>query len=353
MGIATVGVYSDADRETLAAHEADEAVRLPGDSAAETYLDIEKVVDAAVRTGCDGIHPGYGFLAENADFARACEAAGVKLIGPSADVIATMGLKTEAKRRMREADVPVLDQVEVTGTTAADLAAACEKLGWPLLVKASAGGGGRGMRIVESAGELAAAVETAQREAGAAFGDETVFIEPYIEASRHVEIQIFGDTHGNVIHLGERECSIQRRHQKIIEESPSPAVDEALRTAMGEAAVRGGMAIGYEGAGTVEFLLADDRKFYFLEVNTRLQVEHPVTECVTGLDLVRLQILVADGERLPAEAMHAEMSGHAIEARLYAEDPTREVHAGDRTVGQISCTPGSGRAGRDRRDRRK
>lgn len=342
MGSETVAVYSDADRETPAAWEADSAVALGGTSAAESYLDIGKIVDAAVKTGCDGIHPGYGFLAENADFARACEAAGVTLIGPPADVIAAMGAKTEAKRRMREADVPVLEQVDVGGTSADELTAACEKLGWPVLVKASAGGGGRGMRIVRNAGELAAAVETAQREAGAAFGDETVFIEPYVEASRHVEIQIFGDTHGNVVSLGERECSIQRRHQKIIEEAPSPAVDDALRQAMGEAAVRGGKAIGYVGAGTVEFLLAEGGKFYFLEVNTRLQVEHPVTECVTGLDLVRLQILVADGEPLPEAAINAKMQGHSIEARLYAEDPARDFMPAVGTLRRFRVPDGEG-----------
>jgi acetyl-CoA carboxylase biotin carboxylase subunit len=324
MGIASVAVFSDPDRDSLFVREADEAVPLGGSTPAESYLQIDKLLAAAARTSADAVHPGYGFLAENADFAQQCLDAGLTFIGPTPDAIRAMGSKIEAKRRMQAAGVPVLPSIDVTGQSPAQLLKEAQPLGFPLLVKASAGGGGRGMRIVHSAQELAAHVEAAGREALGAFGDATVFIEPYIESSRHVEIQIFGDTHGQVVHLFERECSIQRRHQKIVEEAPSVAVDDKLRAAMGTAAVQGGQAIGYVGAGTVEFLLNNDGKFYFLEVNTRLQVEHPVTECITGLDLVRLQILVAQGHPLPPEALHPHINGHAIEVRLYAEDPRRD-----------------------------
>jgi acetyl-CoA carboxylase biotin carboxylase subunit len=321
MGIATVAVCSEADRDALFVREADEVVPLGGVRPSESYLRGEAMVDAARRSASNAIHPGYGFLAENADFARACRDAGFVFIGPPTDAIAAMGSKIEAKRRMQAAGVPLLATIEVGGQPAEAVLQQVESLSWPVLIKASAGGGGRGMRIVRSRGEFAALLATAREEAQSAFGDATVFVEPYLEGARHIEIQIFGDTHGNVIHLFERECSIQRRHQKIIEESPSPAVDEPLRRAMAEAAVRAAKEIGYVNAGTIEFLLAPDGKFYFLEVNTRLQVEHPVTECVTGLDLVRLQILIARGEPISAEVREATLRGHAIEARLYAEDP--------------------------------
>jgi acetyl-CoA carboxylase biotin carboxylase subunit len=324
MGIRSVAVFSEPDRQSPFVAEADEAVPLGGCTPGESYLRIDRILEAAARAGADAIHPGYGFLAENADFARASAAQGVKLIGPPAEAIAAMGSKIEAKRRMRQAGVPVLPSMDVQGQSIDELAREADNLGWPVLIKASAGGGGRGMRIVRSARELAAAMDAARIESKSAFGDDTVFIEPYLEAPRHVEIQIFGDSHGNVIHLFERECSIQRRHQKIVEEAPSPALDEDLRQRMGQAAVMAGKAIGYQSAGTVEFLLAPDRKFYFLEVNTRLQVEHPVTECITGLDLVRLQIEVAQGAPLSAAAREARIAGHAIEARLYAEDPRRD-----------------------------
>jgi acetyl-CoA carboxylase biotin carboxylase subunit len=321
MGISTVAVFSEPDRDALFVREADEAVALGGATPAESYLRIDAIIAAAQRTTADAVHPGYGFLAENADFARACTAAGLTFVGPSAEAIAAMGSKVEAKRRMQAAGVPVLPTVEVAKQPAAVLLAEAQNLGFPVLVKATAGGGGRGMRIVGRTDELAEAVTAAGREAQAAFGDGAVFLEPYVEAARHVEIQIFGDTHGNLVHLFERECSIQRRHQKIIEEAPSTAVDDALRAALGDAAVRAGKAIGYVGAGTVEFLLRADGQFFFLEVNTRLQVEHPVTEAVTGLDLVRLQLLVARNEPLPEVALHPTLLGHAIEARLCAEDP--------------------------------
>lgn len=324
MGVSTVAIFSEPDRDAPFVSEADEAVALGGATPAESYLRIDAVIDAAKRTGADAVHPGYGFLAENAEFARRCAEAGLTFVGPTPEAIAAMGSKIEAKRRVAAAGVPLLGSVEVGKQSATELKKAADELGWPILVKASAGGGGRGMRIVRQGEDLAAAIQAAQGEAQSAFGDGTVFLEPYIESSRHVEIQIFGDTHGNVIHLFERECSIQRRHQKIVEESPSPALNEELRAKMGEAAVKAGKAINYTNAGTVEFLLADNGKFYFLEVNTRLQVEHPVTECITGLDLVRLQIEVARGAPLSTAALAARISGHAIEVRLYAEDPRRD-----------------------------
>jgi acetyl/propionyl-CoA carboxylase alpha subunit len=321
MGIGTVAVYSDADARAPFVHEADEAVRLPGNTPAETYLRAELVVEAARRSGADAVHPGYGFLSENAEFARAVEAAGLVWVGPPPDAIETMGSKLGAKELMQKAGVPTLPWVEDP--------ADADTVGYPLLVKASAGGGGRGMRIVRDPADLETAVEGARREAGSAFGDDTVFLERYLDAPRHIEIQVFADTHGNVVSLFERECSIQRRHQKIVEESPSPAVDDALRAEMGDAAVAAAKAVGYVGAGTVEFVLATEgsgagKEFAFLEMNTRLQVEHPVTELITGLDLVRLQLLVAMGEPLPAEALAPSIDGHAIEVRLYAEDATQD-----------------------------
>jgi propionyl-CoA carboxylase alpha chain len=313
MGIGTVAVYSDADASAPFVGDADEAVHLPGNTPAETYLRSDLIVAAAQRAGADAMHPGYGFLSENAEFARAVETAGLVWVGPPAEAIETMGSKLGAKELMQKAGVPTLPWANDPAET--------DRVGFPLLVKASAGGGGRGMRIVRSASELADAVVGARREAGSAFGDDTVFLERYLEAPRHIEIQIFADTHGNVVSLFERECSIQRRHQKIVEEAPSPAVDDDLRKRMGEAAVAAAAAVGYVGAGTVEFVLAHDSdEFAFLEMNTRLQVEHPVTECITGLDLVRLQLLVAMGEALPAEALSPRITGHAVEVRLYAED---------------------------------
>jgi acetyl/propionyl-CoA carboxylase alpha subunit len=322
-GIATVAVYSEPDRGAAFVKEADLAVALGGASASETYLDVRKILDAARRSGADAVHPGYGFLAENAAFARACREAGLVFIGPPVEAIAAMGSKVEAKRRMAAASVPVIQSAEIAE---GDLRSAAERVGYPLLVKASAGGGGRGMRLVRAAGDLAGAVASARREAASAFGDGTVFLERFLEGARHIELQVFADSHGHVVHLLERECSIQRRHQKIVEECPSVVLEAnpTLRRAMGEAACAAAAAIGYLGAGTVEFLVTAAGDFYFLEMNTRLQVEHPVTECVLGLDLVRLQILVAEGAPLPEAALHPLARGHAIEARLYAEDPERE-----------------------------
>jgi acetyl/propionyl-CoA carboxylase alpha subunit len=321
MDIDTVAVYSDADRFAPYVRDADEAVHLPGTAPADTYLRADLILDGARRTGVDAVHPGYGFLSENEAFARGCAAAGIVFVGPSPEAIAAMGSKIEAKRMMADAGVPVLPGATVGADADADsLRVAATEIGFPILVKAAFGGGGRGIRIVSAQHELVEAVRSAQREAAAAFGDGTVFLEKFVESPRHIEVQIFGDRHGAVVHLGERECSIQRRYQKIIEESPSTAVDADLREELGRAAVAAGKALSYEGAGTVEFAMAQDGSFYFLEVNTRLQVEHPVTELVTGIDLVRGQLLVAGGEPLPAEMCGATPTGHAVEVRLYAED---------------------------------
>ena len=325
LGIATVAVFSDADAGAHFVRAADEAVRLPGTAPADTYLRVDLLVDAARRTGADAVHPGYGFLSEQPAFAQACADAGLVFVGPPVAAIEVMGSKLASKALMAEAGVPVLPGAAVTdamtGPTGGDaLRAAGEEIGFPILVKASAGGGGRGMRAVHGPADLVDAVAAAQRESAAAFGDGTVFLERLVERPRHVEVQVLADAHGTVVHLFERECSIQRRHQKVIEEAPSPAVDDALRARITEAAVAAAHAVGYVNAGTVEFVLAPDGTFAFLEMNTRLQVEHPVTELVTGLDLVALQLRIAQGEPLPAEVLDARLHGHAIEARLYAED---------------------------------
>jgi acetyl/propionyl-CoA carboxylase alpha subunit len=318
LGIATVAVYSDPDAEAPYVTLADEAVRLPGAPPADTYLRGALVIAAATATGADAVHPGYGFLSENAAFARTCADAGLIFVGPTPDTIAAMGSKTGAKAIMAAAGVPVLPGVTITG--AEDLAEAARTTGFPLLVKAAFGGGGRGMRLVTAPADLAEAVASARSEAASAFGDGAVFLERFVTDPRHVEVQILGDVAGTVVHLFERECSIQRRYQKIVEECPSPAVDARLRAALATAAVTAGRAVGYTGAGTVEFVLDRDGSFYFLEMNTRLQVEHPVTEAVTGLDLVELQLRIAEGEELPPQIREARINGHAIEARLYAED---------------------------------
>jgi propionyl-CoA carboxylase alpha chain len=324
LDVTTVAVFSDADAGAPFVQLADEAVRLPGNTPSATYLRGDRIIAAALRTGADAVHPGYGFLSENAEFARAVLDAGLVWVGPPPSAIEAMGSKIAAKEMMTAAGVPVLAGITVdqeSDLDAADLIARVPgEIGYPVLVKAAFGGGGRGMRVVRDEADLADAVEGARREAASAFGDGTVFLERYVDAPRHVEVQIFGDSHGNVVDLFERECSIQRRYQKIIEEAPSPAVDDALRRELGAAAVAAGKAIGYVGAGTVEFVLGADGGFFFLEVNTRLQVEHPVTELVTGLDLVALQLAVAEGHPLPDEARVATLNGHAIEARVYAED---------------------------------
>lgn len=318
MGIATVAVYADGDADAPFVRDADVAIALNGSTSAETYLDVDKVLAACEASGADAVHPGYGFLSENARFAEAVQAMGLTWIGPPVAAIEQMGDKLAAKTLMREANVPTLPEQAVTAELNLEEAAA--EIGYPVLVKASAGGGGRGMRIVNEATGLNDAVEAARREAGAAFGDDTVFLERWLESSRHVEIQIMGDLHGNVVHMFERECSIQRRHQKIIEEAPSPAISEDQRQAMGGAAIAAAQKLGYTSAGTVEFLVSGE-EFWFLEVNTRLQVEHPVTEAITGLDLVREQIRLAEGEELGYTQDDLTINGHSIEARVYAENP--------------------------------
>ncbi len=342
MGMAGVAVYSDADARAPHVDEADEAVRLGPAPSRDSYLAIDRLLDAARATGADAVHPGYGFLSENAGFAERCAAAGLTFIGPPAAAIRAMGSKIEAKRIMAAAGVPVVPGVSGAGLDDAALAREAATIGFPLLVKASAGGGGKGMRVVPDAGGLPAALAAARREARGAFGDDTLLVERYVERPRHVELQIFADTRGHAVHLFERECSIQRRYQKVLEEAPSPAVDPALRARMGDAAVAAAKAIGYVGAGTVEFVLGPDGAFYFLEVNTRLQVEHPVTEMVTGLDLVRLQIEVAEGRPLPFAQDDLRLDGHAIEARLYAEDPARNFLPSTGTIllWEEACLPG-------------
>jgi acetyl-CoA carboxylase biotin carboxylase subunit len=319
MGIGSVAVYSDADADAPHVRLADEAVPIGPAPARESYLVVDKLIAAAAATGADAVHPGYGFLAENARFAAAVNEAGLTFIGPPPQAIATMGDKVAARALMEQAGVPVVPATPVLPAEPAAFAEAAATLGFPVVIKAAAGGGGKGMRIVRRVEELPEAVAGAAREAAAAFGDGRIYLERYLERPRHVEVQVFADTHGTVVHLGERECSIQRRHQKIVEESPSPAVDAALRAAMTDAGIRAAAAVDYVGAGTIEFLLDEQGRFYFLEMNTRLQVEHPVTEWITGLDLVREQILVAGGAPLSCE--HVTPRGHAMECRIYSEDP--------------------------------
>ncbi len=324
MGYRTVAVFSDADASARHVQLADEAVRIGPPPVGESYLDAAKLIAAAKQSGADAVHPGYGFLSENANFARACRDAGLVFIGPTPDAIAAMGNKAAAKRLMIEAGVPCVPGYQGSEQSDARFSAEARKIGFPVMVKAAAGGGGRGMRLVAAEADLLPALAAARREALGAFGSDELILEKAVVDARHIEIQVFGDSHGSIIHLGERDCSVQRRHQKVFEEAPSPAVKPELRRQMGAAAVAAARAIHYTGAGTVEFLLGADGKFYFLEMNTRIQVEHPVTEAVTGFDLVRWQLEVAAGKRLPASQDGIAMHGHAIEARLYAEDP----HAG-------------------------
>ncbi|MGY1752319.1 acetyl/propionyl/methylcrotonyl-CoA carboxylase subunit alpha [Blastococcus sp. SYSU D01042] len=325
MGIRSIAVHSDADAGALHTRLADVAVPIGPAPAAQSYLSIERVLDAATRTGAQAVHPGYGFLSENVDFAKACAAAGIVFIGPPVAAIEAMADKIRAKQTVTAAGVPVVPGRTEPGMTDAQVADAAVAVGFPALLKPSAGGGGKGMRVVRSAEELPDAIAAARREARGSFGDDTLLVERYVGNSRHIEVQVLGDAHGTVIHLGERECSLQRRHQKVVEEAPSPLLDTAMRASMGRAAVEAAKAVGYTGAGTVEFIVDADRPrdFFFLEMNTRLQVEHPVTEAITGLDLVELQVRVAAGERLPVEQSDVSLDGHAIEARLYAEDPAR------------------------------
>ena len=323
MGIATVAVYSDADAEALHVRMADEAIRIGPARSAESYLKVERIVEACLQSGAEAVHPGYGFLSENPRFARALAAAGVRFIGPGPDAIAAMGDKIESKKLARAAGVSsVPGHIDVVPDADAAVAIARD-IGYPVMIKASAGGGGKGMRIAANDAEVRDGFRSAASEAKSSFADDRIFIEKYVEQPRHIEIQVLGDNFGNIVYLGERECSIQRRHQKVIEEAPSPFLDPATRKAMGEQAVALARAVNYRSAGTVEFIVDPERNFYFLEMNTRLQVEHPVTELVTGLDLVELMIRIAAGESLPVNQDDIRLSGWAIEARVYAEDPTR------------------------------
>ena len=321
MGIASVAVYSDVDRASLHVRKADEAYSIGLAPAAESYLNIGKILNVAKRSGAEAIHPGYGFLSENATFAQACKDAGVKFIGPPASAMEIMGSKTRARRQMEKANVPFVPGTSKGLESVGQAKSVAEELGYPVMLKAAAGGGGKGMRRVFMQEEMGSAWQAARSEAERAFGSDEVYLEKVIVNPRHIEVQVIADEHGNIVYLGERECSIQRRHQKVMEEAPSPVVDEAMRRRMGEVAVRVAKAAGYANAGTVEFLADNDRNFYFLEMNTRLQVEHPVTELITGLDLVHLQIRIAAGEKLPFSQEDVQIRGHAIECRIYAEDP--------------------------------
>ncbi|MEV6664372.1 acetyl-CoA carboxylase biotin carboxylase subunit [Streptomyces nigra] len=344
LGVRSVAVFSDADADARHVREADTAVRIGPAPAAESYLSVERLLEAAARTGAQAVHPGYGFLAENAGFARACADAGLAFIGPPADAISLMGDKIRAKETVKAAGVPVVPGSSGSGLTDAELADAAREIGMPVLLKPSAGGGGKGMRLVRDEALLADEIAAARREARASFGDDTLLVERWIDRPRHIEIQVLADGHGNVVHLGERECSLQRRHQKIIEEAPSVLLDEATRAGMGEAAVQAARSCGYRGAGTVEFIVpgGDPSSYYFMEMNTRLQVEHPVTELITGIDLVEWQLRVAAGERLAFGQDDIRLTGHAVEARVCAEDPARGFLPSGGTVLKLREPQGDG-----------
>ena len=320
LAIETVAIYSDADRNALHTRYADEAYHVGGGAPAESYLAQERILDLARRAGADAIHPGYGFLAENASFARACADAGIVWIGPPPEAIEAMGSKVAARERMRAAGVPIIPGTTAPVTSPDEVRRLGDELGWPIAIKASAGGGGKGLKVVRDAGEAERAFESARREGEAYFSDASVYVERYLEDPRHVEVQVLADAHGSVIHLGERDCTIQRRHQKLVEETPSPAVDDELRARIGAIAVDAARAVGYTSAGTIEGLLSRDGEYFFLEMNTRIQVEHTVTELVTGIDLVREQVLIAAGERLSVRQEDVRLNGHAIECRINAED---------------------------------
>jgi acetyl-CoA carboxylase biotin carboxylase subunit len=321
MGIAAVAVYSDVDRASLHVRKADEAYPIGAPAASESYLNIPKILDIAKRSGADAIHPGYGFLSENPKFAQACAEAGVKFIGPSAAAMEAMGSKTRARQAMEKAGVPCVPGTSRGVESFAEAERVATKIGYPVMLKAAAGGGGKGMRLVQAPEQLKSSLDAARSEAQRSFGDSEVYIEKAIVNPRHIEMQVLADEHGNTVYLGERECSLQRRHQKVLEEAPSPFVDPDMRRRMGEVAVRVAQAAHYTNAGTVEFLVDQQKNFYFLEMNTRLQVEHPVTELITGLDLVHLQIRIAAGEHLPFTQDDVSLRGHAVECRIYAEDP--------------------------------
>jgi len=346
MGIASVAVYSDADARALHVASAGGAIRIGPAPASESYLNIQAIIEAARRAKADAVHPGYGFLSENAEFADACVTAGLVFVGPPASAIRAMGQKDEAKRLMQQAGVPVVPGYQGESQEPGELAAQAKRIGFPLLIKAVAGGGGKGIRRVDRQHDFAAALESAKREAASSFGDPRVLIESYLTKARHIEMQVFADAHGNIVHLFERDCSLQRRHQKVIEEAPAPGMTPELRAAMGAAAVEAARAVGYRGAGTVEFIvdatdgLRADR-FYFMEMNTRLQVEHPVTEAITGLDLVEWQLRVAAGEKLPLTQSAIRMDGHAFEARVYAEDPANDFRPAPGRIAAVQFPDGN------------
>ena len=342
MGIASVAVYSEADKESLHVQLADEAVCIGPAPSSKSYLNMERIISAALVTGADAIHPGFGFLSENAAFAECCEKCGITFVGPPSSVIRSMGNKQEARNTMIKANVPVIPGTETSvydGETGRKLA---EEIGYPVMIKAALGGGGKGMRTAFSPEEFLRSFQTAQKEAIASFGDGTMYIEHFVENPRHIEFQILADKEGNVVHLGERDCSVQRNHQKMIEESPSPAVPKALREKMGEAAVRAAKAAHYENAGTIEFLLEKNGSFYFMEMNTRIQVEHPVTECVTGFDLIKEQIKIASGQRLSVTQEDIKIQGHAIECRLNAENPKMGFRPSPGKISELHLPGGQG-----------
>ncbi len=341
MGIGTVAVYSDADREGLHVRLADEAVHVGPSPARESYLSIERMLDAVRQSGADAVHPGYGFLSERADFARAVEAAGITFVGPRPESMEAMGEKTTARRNMQAAGVPTVPGSPGPIAEEAEARAFAESIGWPVMIKAAAGGGGKGMKKCERPEDFGSLWASARREAAGAFGDDRLYLEKFLDQPRHVEIQVFFDARGHGVWLGERECSVQRRQQKVIEESPSCVLDDRMREAMGEVAVKAGRAVGYRGAGTVEFLVDARRSFFFLEMNTRLQVEHPVTEMCTGLDLVRMQLEVAEGAPILRQEQ-VRRRGHAIEARVYAEDPARNFLPRPGTITALQVPTGEG-----------
>jgi acetyl-CoA carboxylase biotin carboxylase subunit len=341
IGIESVAVFSDVDRRALHVRKADHAYHIGPATASESYLNFDKILDAAKRSGAEAIHPGYGFLSENARFARACRDAGVKFIGPTPESMEMMGSKTRARQNMKKAGVPFVPGSE-EGMEFEDTSRMAEQIGYPVMLKAAAGGGGKGMRLVFKPEDLQPAFENARSESKRAFGDDEVYVEKAIINPRHIEMQVFGDEHGHVVYLGERECSVQRRHQKVLEEAPSPMVDEEMRRRMGEVAVRVAKAANYQNAGTVEFLVDQDRNFYFLEMNTRLQVEHPVTEIITGIDLVHLQFHVAAGEPLPFKQEDITIRGHAIECRVYAEDPDNNFFPSPGQITRLISPSGPG-----------
>lgn len=342
MGIETVAVYSTADEEALHVELADEAVCIGSPLPKNSYLNIENIISAAVLTGCDALHPGFGFLSENAKFADICTNCGIKFIGPNADMIAMMGDKSKAREMMIAAGVPVVPGSEGKIEHIEDAKSLAEEMGYPVILKASAGGGGRGMRIVRKASELKEAFEAASSEALSAFGDGSMYLEKYIENPRHIEFQILGDCFGNVIHLGERDCSLQRRHQKVMEEAPSPFLSKTLREEMGKVAIKAAKAVGYQNAGTIEFIVDREGRYYFIEMNTRIQVEHPITEMVTGVDLIKEQIQIASGKPLSLTQKQVKIKGHAIECRINAENPERDFRPSAGTINALYLPGGRG-----------